>query len=117
MTSQDARKQINECERQITEAFGSLREEAAYIGKNAVQEASRNKKEKVWRSVIVSLVGICLCVVGLRSTDVLVFAGIFLIIAGIALAYLKYRSADSVFYYVNKAAAELNAFLNANKKI
>ena len=111
MTSQEARQQLDACERQITGTYSNLRDAARSMGSNAVQAASsKTTMSTIW-PLIISLFGLILC---FASHPVW---GILLIIVGIVIAYYTYLSAASAQTTVENQQKNLNSIIDNNAKI
>lgn len=111
MTSQEARQQVDTCERQITGTFSNLKGAARSMGSSAVQAQSSNTTTKTMLPLIISLIGLFLCI---ASHPVL---GVLAIIAGIFFAYDAHDSAASVQKKVEEQVGYLNNTLDSNSKI
>ena len=107
MTSQEARQQVDSCERQITGTYSTLLDAAKSMGSSAAQAASSKTTKSTFLPLIISLVGLLFC----SSSTVF---GILLIIAGIVIAYNTRQSAASVQKKVEQQVQYLNNALNSN---
>lgn len=111
MTSQEARQQLNACERQITGTYSNLRDAARSMGSNAVQAASSKTAMSTIRPLIISLFGLILC---FASHPVW---GILPIIVGIVIAYHTHQYAESAQTTVENQQKNLNSIIDNNAKI
>ncbi len=111
MTSQEARQQVDACERQITGTYSNLRDAARSMGSSAVQAQSSSTTTKTMLPLIISLIGLFLC---FASHPVW---GVLLIIAGIFFAYTAHDSAASVQKNVEQQVGYLNNTLDSNSRI
>lgn len=111
MTSQEARKKVNDCETQIRRTHNSLSDAARSMGSSAFQEANYRTEINTFSPLIVSLLGIILCFVKHPIW------GVLLIIAGIVIAYNTHQSAASIQRNIKAHQELLNSELNRNSDI
>ncbi len=111
MTSQEARRQVDACERQITGTYSNLRDATRSVGASAVQAASSKTTMSTLLPLIISLFGFFLCI---GSHPVW---GVLLIIAGCAIAYNTHQTAATVQKTVENQQKNLNSILDNNFKI
>lgn len=111
MTSQEARQQINACEKQITGTYSNLHDVARSMGSSAVQAASSKTTTSTILPLNISLFGLFLC---FASHPVW---GILLIIVGIVTAYNTHQSTASVQENVEQQVGYLNNTLDRNSRI
>lgn len=131
MTSQEAKQQVDACERQIMLAYNDMKSAARDVGSASYSAASREKARiendangttsmNTMLSLLISLVGIILFLV---SDPVW---GILLFIVGIVVAYNVYQSADAkaskrigeatkILNNVNSQQVYLNSVLDKNE--
>lgn len=81
MTIQDARKQINDAETNVTRAFSDMKSSAYSMAGAAESEAHTNTTTKTLVPLIACLIGFFCCVAGSWGW------GIFLIIGGAVVSY------------------------------
>lgn len=112
MTLQEARQQVDACERQITGTYSNLLAAARSMGSSAVQAASsKTTASTMLPLIILSLFGLILCIASHP------FWGIVLIIGGIAIAYKTNQSVGSVQTAVENQQKNLNMLLDIDSKI
>lgn len=111
MTSQEASRQVEACERQITVAYDNLRAAARSMGSSASQAQASNTSSKTMRQLIISLIGLFLF---FASHPVW---GVLLILAGIFFAWVAHDSAASVQGKVETQVRNLNSALDSNSTI
>ena len=133
MTSEEARKKVSSCERDIKSAYRGLwgsAKEVGTTGYNAAlrdkvrieEDASHNTMTRVGLSVLVIVFGFILCVASHPGW------GVLLIIVGGVLAYNMYQSAsteakkrsdaaNSTLSSVSSRQSQLNSVLESNKSI
>lgn len=112
MTSQEARQKVNTCENQITSTYSNLCSAARNVGASASQAASSEMTKSTLFPLIISVLGLILCL-ALH----LVVLGVVLIIVGIFIAYNSNELAAPVQKKVETQVGYLNQTLNANSKI
>lgn len=110
MTTNEARSQIDACERQITSAYSGLKDNARLVGSSAAQAASSATLTK-------TLLPLILCLVGLFCFAGPWFLGILLIAGGIFLSYKLHGPAKSVQNQVVNQQRNLNSTIDNNAKI
>ena len=111
MTSQEARQQLNVCESKITGTHSSLCNTARSIGASAAQTAASKTTINTLLPLIISLLGLILCI---ASHPIW---GIIVIIVGIIIAYNTHKSAATVQRNIETQVGYLNNALNSNSKI
>ena len=111
MTLQEARQQLNACERRITGTYSNLRDAARSVGANAAQAASSNTTISTMWPLIISILGLILCFVSSRVW------GILFIIVGIVVAYKTHKSAKFAQTTIENQQKNLNAIIENNVKI
>lgn len=89
MTIQEARKQINDAESKVTNAFSDMRSSAFSMTRSAESEAHTNTITKTLVPLIACLIGFFCCVAGSWGWGI----GIILIIVGAALSYILHGEA------------------------
>ena len=112
MTSQEARKQLDECENQITGTYSNLRAAARSMGSSAAEAASKKTAIRTLLPLIVSLLGLVLYIEYHQ-----LWKAVFLIILGIVIAVKSHKSAASVQKDVERQVGYLNDTLDRNSKI
>lgn len=116
MTLQEARQQVNACERQITNTYSNLWGAAKSMGSSASQAASSKTIVSTLLPLIISLFGSILCI-AYHSRWVVILIGVVLIILGIVIAYNTHQSAASVQKNVEQQVKYLNNTLDSNSRI
>lgn len=111
MTSQEARQQVEACERQITDAYSNLRDAVRSVGSSTTQAASSKATTNTLLPLIISVLGIILF---FSSHPVW---GVLLIIAGIVIAYNIDQAEASALNMVKNRQKNLNSILDDNSKI
>lgn len=111
MTSQEARKQVDNCEIQINEGFNNLRQAARSMGRDTVKSSSSRTVRNTLLPLIVSLIGIALCFFQEY------FWGVVLILTGIAIAYGLHQNAKNAENAIVAQNNTLNKVLDSNSNI
>ena len=114
MTSQEARQQIDACERQITGAYSNLEDAARSMGEVVVEEAASNTTKKTMMPLIISLIGLILVLTQDLGAGML---GVIMIIVGIVVAYNAHKSAASIQQTIENQQKNFFNILSNNSKI
>lgn len=110
MTSQEAKQQVDACERKVVSAYDNMRSAARTVGTLAVSAAASETTMSTLLPLIISVFGLLLF--GSHP-----FWAIVLIVAGIWIAYSSYSSAKSIQNTVEGQQKTLNSTLDNNSKI
>lgn len=110
MTSQEAKQQVDACERKVVSAYDNMRSAARTVGTSAVSAA----KSKTIMSTLLPLI---ISIFGLLLFGSHPFWAIVLIVAGILIAYFCHSSAKPIQNTVEGQQKTLNSTLDNNSKI
>lgn len=110
MTSQEAKQQVDACERKVVSAYDNMRSAARTVGTSAVSAAASKTTMSTLLPLIISVIG--LLIFGSHP-----FWAIVLIVAGIWIAYSCHSSAKSIQNTVEGQQKTLNSTLDNNSKI
>ena len=110
MTSQEAKQQVDACERKVVSAYGNMRSAARTVGTSAASAASSKTTMSTLLPLIISVIG--LLIFGSHP-----FWAIVMIIVGIWIAYSSHSSAKSIQNTVEGQQETLNSTLDNNSKI
>ena len=110
MTSQEAKQQVDACERKVVSAYDNMRSAARTVGTAAVSAAASKTTMSTLLPLIISVIGLLLF--GSHP-----FWAIVLIVAGIWIAYSCHSSAKSIQNTVEGQQKTLNSTLDNNSKI
>lgn len=111
MTIQDARKQINDAETNVSSAFSDMKSSAYSMAGAAESEAHTNTMTKTLVPLIACLLGFFCCVAGSWGW------GIFLIIVGAVVSYYMHGSAKMGENKISGLTKELGNQLDKYSKI
>lgn len=133
MTTDEAKQNVNACEREIKSAYDQLVSNARDIAssgynaavderKNIISEANRSTTIATLLSLTISVFGILLCIFGFYGM------GVICIIAGSIVAYNVYKkcadnaqekkkAADNIFNNVSNKETQLKSSINSNRYI
>ena len=133
MTSEEARKQLDECENQITNTYNNLQKTAIIMGANTVQAARKQKATSAIFPLFTILFGIIICFISIHfdafvlillghtanggGGGVLIMLGIGLIFWGVFKAISSNLKALSAQEKIEKAVSNLNNSLNEISEI
>ena len=90
MTSQEAKKQIVDCDRDITNEYSKLQNAARHMGASAVQAAASRVSKRTLMPMLISLFGFILCLVSSLGW------GITFIVLGTIISYASHSATISV---------------------
>lgn len=110
MTSQEAKQQVDACERKVVSAYDNMCSAARTVGTSAVSAAASKTTMSTLLRLIISVIGLLLF--GSHP-----FWAIVLIVAGILSAYSYHSSAKSIQNTVEGQQKTLNSTLDNNSKI
>ena len=110
MTSQEAKQQVDACERKVVSAYDNMRSAARTVGTSAASAAASKTTMSTLLPLIISVIGLLLF--GSHP-----FWAIVLIVAGIWIAYSCHSSAKSIQNKVEGQQKTLNSTLDNNSKI
>ena len=110
MTTNEARAQLDACERQITSAHSVLKDNARLVGSSAAQAASS-------ATLMKTLLPLILCLIGLFCFAGPWFLGVLLIAGGIFLSYMLHGPAKTAQNQVVNQQKNLNSTIDYKAKI
>lgn len=110
MTSQEARQQVDACERKVVSTYDSMRSAARTVGTSAASAAASKTTKSTLLPLIISVIGLLLF--GSHP-----FWAIVMIIAGVWIAYSCHSSAKSIQNTVEGQQKILNSTLENHSKI
>lgn len=116
MTSQEARRQVEDCEREIVSAYDDMRSAARTVGTTAVSEAASGTAANLFW--ILSVFGFVLaCVSFIFRSHLMLWGGIILLGAGVYYALTISTNSKKVQVQIESQQKDLNSTLDYHSKI
>lgn len=114
MTSQEARRQVEDCEREIVSAYDDMRSAARTVGTVAASEAANNTAANILLILsVVGLVIVCASVILLSVS--MMFCGAMLFSVGIAFGISSRSNSKKVQVQIESQQKNLNSTLDHSK--
>lgn len=110
MTSQEARQQVEICERSIVDAYSELIETAVEVGDNAGNVVSGKEILHIFLAIFIG-------VFGLFISRLQLALGIIIILGDSIVTFFSFSSVASQRKEVDKGREELRSIIDSNSKI
>lgn len=111
MTSEEARLQVDTCEKQVLEAYNSLWHSARSVAPAAIEAQTKRKTNRIMFALVIALVGV---VIWLASHP---FWGIVVLGFSLFLGYAANEEETAVINDIKKRQEQLNSMLDQNTQI
>lgn len=114
MTSQEARRQVEDCEREIVSAYDDMRSAARTVGTVAASEAANNTAANIF--LILSVFGFVLaCVSIIFLSHLMLWGGLILFSVGITYVITSRSNSKKVRVQIESQQKDLNSTLDHSK--